>query len=149
MKYLVVECVTLYNQYECDADRTPICMVDEWKDTKYDAEGYEIYEVQPNGFLERIRRYTEIHEDGFALVFYDGGDDEFLFPTVIKKWKDMSFDDAEKELITNLKEYFPFEDYTDEEVLYYFRGSNEWSEQVGDKWYVFGPYWDNHYPTGV
>ena len=148
MKYLVVECITLHDQFECDADRTPICMVDEWKDTKYDAEGYEVYEVQTDGSFKRIREYDSISEEGYALVYYKRSIEDDA-PTIVKKWKNMTSDEAAKELITNLKEYFPFNGFTEDEVLDYFRDSDEWSEQVDDKWYAFGQYWDNNYPTGA
>lgn len=146
MKYLIVECRTLCDQFECDAYRRPLCMVDEWKGTKYDVEGYEVYEVQADGFFKQVREYDAIGEEGYALVYYKIFND---IPVIIKKWKNMTSDEAANELVTNLKEYFPFEDFTEDEVLDYFRGNNEWSEQVGDKWYAFGQYWDNNYPTGV
>ena len=148
MKYLVVECTPLYDQWESDANRMPLCMVDEWKGTIYDAEGFEVYEVQANGFFKQVREYDTVGEAGYALVYYEISDIEST-PIIVKKWKDMISDEAASELVTNLKKYFPFVDFTENEVLDYFRENNEWSEQVGDKWYAFGRYWDNNYPTGV
>lgn len=57
MKYLVVKCVELMDAYECDADRTPICITDNY--TKYNRRGYEIYSINKNGTLKKIRDYDE------------------------------------------------------------------------------------------
>lgn len=43
-KYLIIECDELSDAYECDADRTPICLTDDFE--KFNHYGYEIYEVQ-------------------------------------------------------------------------------------------------------
>lgn len=54
MKYLIVKFDYLNDQYECDADRVPMYLTDDWVNnapTDYD---YEVYEVQPNNFLQRI-----------------------------------------------------------------------------------------------
>ena len=62
-KYLIVRCVTLGDQYECDADRTPITMVEDWekwaKETDVDYR-FEVYELLPNGEFELIRHYEEL-----------------------------------------------------------------------------------------
>lgn len=57
MKYLVVKCVELWDSEECDADRTPICITDNY--TKYNRRGYEIYSIDENGRLKQIRDYNE------------------------------------------------------------------------------------------
>ena len=53
--YLVVECNELSDQYECDADRTPICVTKNYK--RYDRSGYEIYEIMSDGKLKLIKDY--------------------------------------------------------------------------------------------
>lgn len=55
MKYLVIKCVELLDQYECDADRRPICVCDNYH--KYNKKGYEIYEIRENGKLVLIHDY--------------------------------------------------------------------------------------------
>lgn len=58
MKYLIVECNELGDQCECDADRTPICVVDDY--TNYNEYGYEIYLINKDGMLKKIRDYDEV-----------------------------------------------------------------------------------------
>lgn len=53
--YLVVKCDELSDQYECDADRTPICVTKNYN--KYNHPGYEIYEILSDGKLKLIKQY--------------------------------------------------------------------------------------------
>lgn len=53
--YLIVKCKELNDQYECDADREIICMVNDYQPFK--RYGYEVYKVRANGSLELIQRY--------------------------------------------------------------------------------------------
>ncbi len=53
MKYLIMKCEELNDQWETDADRIPITMVDDWK--KWEKEFkpkwfYEVYEFNNNNF---------------------------------------------------------------------------------------------------
>lgn len=57
MKYLIIQCDELLDQYECDADRKPICITDNidiWK-----AYGYEIFEILENGTFHIIQNYYD------------------------------------------------------------------------------------------
>ena len=55
-KYLIVKCLPLDVQFECDADRTPICLTDNYTDfLEY---GYEIYELQDDNSFELIYDYS-------------------------------------------------------------------------------------------
>lgn len=54
MRYLIVRFDYLNDQYECEADRIPIYMTDDYINnapTDYD---YEVYEVQSDNSLQRI-----------------------------------------------------------------------------------------------
>lgn len=55
-KYLIVRCVDLYDQNECDADRRPLILVDDWEKwiSAHPKEHYEIYKVGFAGRLYRI-----------------------------------------------------------------------------------------------
>ena len=53
--YLVVKCDELCDQYECDADRTPICVTKNYK--SYNRPGYEIYAILSDGKLKLIKEY--------------------------------------------------------------------------------------------
>lgn len=53
---VVVKCKPLLDGWECEFDRTPICMVSHSVATKnYGGKQYEHYAVMPNGRLELIK----------------------------------------------------------------------------------------------
>lgn len=53
--YLIIKCHELNDQYECDADRTPICLTHDY--SKFKKYGYEIYEVRENNTFKLIKEY--------------------------------------------------------------------------------------------
>lgn len=57
MKYLIIKADPLSDQYETDADRRPICITDDI--TVWQAYGYEIFEILPNGELHIIQNYYD------------------------------------------------------------------------------------------
>ena len=57
MKYLIIKCQVLNDQSECDVDRTPLLITDDFDD--FDCYDYEIYEIKENGTLELIKEYFE------------------------------------------------------------------------------------------
>lgn len=63
MKYLIMSCVELGDQWECDADRTPITMCDDWKswyakNKKKIDYCFEVYEFNGEEFL-LIKNYDD------------------------------------------------------------------------------------------
>lgn len=77
MKYLIVECDELGDQYECDANRVPITMTDNWKEwyekTKPDYY-FEVYEFKDNRFF-LVKDYETPMVQGMAFVMYENYDD--------------------------------------------------------------------------
>ena len=57
MKYLIVKCEELNDQWECDAYRTPVYICDKIPN-KYKGYGYEHYEIHPNGSLKLVKDYV-------------------------------------------------------------------------------------------
>ena len=57
MKYLVIKCIPLSDQYECDADREPVCVANDT--TAYEGKSYAIYEIHSDGSLELIQSYED------------------------------------------------------------------------------------------
>ena len=53
VNYLIVKCVALCDQWECEYDRTPICITDDY--SKYDAEHYEVYAIYKDGRIKLFR----------------------------------------------------------------------------------------------
>lgn len=54
--YLIVKCRELNDQYECDCDREPYRITFDPEDY---GDGYEIYEIDQEGFLNLIKDYSE------------------------------------------------------------------------------------------
>lgn len=86
MKYLIIKCDELGDQYECDANRTPITMTDNWmewyKKTSPDYY-FEVYEFKNNEFI-LVKNYETSMEQGMAFVmFNDDDEDEF---TIIERF---------------------------------------------------------------
>lgn len=50
MKYLIVKCEPLSDGWECDANRIPLCVIDNLNEYK-GKWGYEIYEIRSDGRL--------------------------------------------------------------------------------------------------
>ena len=54
-KYLIVRCYSLNDQYECDANRYPVCLTntpDTYSPTNEDF--YEIYEIKADGSIGEV-----------------------------------------------------------------------------------------------
>ena len=68
MKYLIIRCDELRDQWECDADRTPICLTDDY--SKYNCRGYEIYEIQKDNTFKLIREYNDITIEEIVIAIY-------------------------------------------------------------------------------
>lgn len=58
MKYLIIKCKELADQFECDAERIPICITDDMSKYNY-RYGYEIYKINNDGSLTLIKEYDE------------------------------------------------------------------------------------------
>lgn len=86
MKYLIIKCDELGDQYECDANRTPITMTDNWMEwyEKTSPDYYfEVYEFKDNKFI-LVKNYETSMEQGMAFVMFDN-DDEDKF-TIIERF---------------------------------------------------------------
>lgn len=62
--YVIVKCEELGDQWECDADRTPLLVLinaspDRLK--QFQHYGYEIYVASKDGKLTRIQEYYDYH----------------------------------------------------------------------------------------
>lgn len=62
-EYLIVKCIGLADQWECDCDRTPLGIVTDY--TPYQEIGFEIYAIGKNsGKCILIKEYDEIEMKG-------------------------------------------------------------------------------------
>lgn len=70
-KYLIVKCELLRDQFECDASRTPICMVDDYKALKADYD-FEVYELGADGGFSLVKEYDDyMGDEGMGLFSID------------------------------------------------------------------------------
>lgn len=147
MKYLIVKCVELNDQYECDADRTPICMTDNKEE--YWKSGYEIYEVRSNGKLELIKENYVTGEEGFAVYYWSKNKNaEYDKPMVMKKWKNKKRKNFTLKEIEELKKTWCFTEKPAEAILREIKRSGSYGEQIGTRWFVIGEYYNNNFASG-
>jgi len=86
MAYLIVKCKPLGDQWECDADRTPMFICDDWKTLKLDYL-FEVYRINDNNTFDLVKDYETPMSYGMALYYWDKNvDPEEVQPTIIKEW---------------------------------------------------------------
>lgn len=151
--YLIVKCEELMDQYECDADRTPITLTEDWRawfNANQPRYLFEVYEFREDKFVEVKDMYTPI-EKGMALYFWTKGqwrnDNDYTLPTVVYKWTNMNRDDALPECVSELaKRYY---DDTEEMMEKELKacGYISWEDDA-ENWWVYGSYSDNLYDMG-
>ena len=141
MKFLIVQCEELGDQWECDVNRTPRYITDDWK-TNYPIDyPFEVYEILDNGQIgNRIKDY----EDGMSLgmVFgywkYYDNTEEFhaikYFPNAQRS------DECPKDIYKKLKSL----DCFDNSLTNCGYISGEKSE---NEIYIYGEYIDSKMPT--
>lgn len=144
MKYLVIKCEELGDQWECDADRKPLCVVDDY--TAYNKCGYEIYHIHDDGSLEKIRDYDDITDEYIAYCEYDE-DESADIPAKVVRLKDGSRYDITKNDIKEWYKRFGFTDSIDE-IEAEFNCSGEHGEEINGRWCVIGEAFDDRYPRG-
>lgn len=146
MKYLIVECNELGDQWECDADRKPVCITeDKWK---YWEMGFEIYEINEDNTFTLIKNYEDAGEEGMALYYWGKNDDcEQIAPTIVKKWKNKDRDFFTKSKIKNIKSEIGFSE-TANSIYLDISHCGSHGETIGDKYYVLGEYRDNNFDYG-
>ena len=83
--YLIMRCNPLSDQFECDADRKPITMTDDYLEWYNDNEPdyrFEVYEYS-EGTFNLVKEYDNPIEEGMALAYFPDDSDE---ATVIKAY---------------------------------------------------------------
>lgn len=85
MQYLIMECHELGDQWECDAERTPITLTENWKkwyEDTYPSYPFEVYEFA-DGKFNLVKEYDAPMEEGMVFAYYDEDTDE---PTVLQRF---------------------------------------------------------------
>lgn len=144
-EYLIIKCEALGDQWECDANRTPLCMVTDY--SKYGL-GYEVWERKADGSFERIKDYEEALEEGFALYSWD--ENEEPTETAPKlKYKQVGWvrNSISKAFVKRLKQEVGFHE-TINNIYNDIQSCGSHGEEIGNKWVVFGEYHDSHFSYG-
>lgn len=145
MKYLIIKCEELGDQWECDADRTPILITDD--KSKY-GRGYEVWQINDDGTLTKIKEYETPLEKGMALYYWeDGEDEEGIDPQILEKYKDSRRDSFSKSFFKTLKNRVGFSSSV-KDIMTDVQCSGAHGELIKNKWTVFGEYSDNVFKTG-
>jgi hypothetical protein len=144
MKYLIIECNELGDQWECDADRTPICITE--NPSEYGV-GYEVCEILSDGTLKKIRDYDEALEEGMALYYWEDGQEGEEAPTIIEKYPNKDRDSFSKSFFKKLKARVKFSE-TVADIECDILRSGAHGETIEGKWVVFGEYRDNRFDFG-
>ena len=148
MKYLVVKCDELGDQFECDADRTPICLTDDYSD--YDKRGYEIYEVNNDGTFTLIRDYDEITNYVICVCNWGSLDEQINYgdiPESVSKIAEGSREDITKGMAEQVKKCYGFTDSV-KGILSEIKCCGSYGEEINGDWIVFGVACDDIYPLG-
>lgn len=149
MKYLVVKCRELCDGFECDADREPICVTD---DISKFGKNYEVYEINEDGSLNKIKDYDDALEEGMALYYWESDEDcETTKPIILEKYPHKGRRDFSKKWLEKLKKRVGFtcvDDIVDE-----IEGCGAYGEVIEDgkyegKYVVFGEYSDDWFSAG-
>lgn len=138
-KYLIVKCEPLGDQFECDANRTPICMVDDYKIFKADYD-FEVYELGVDGGFSLVKEYDDyMGDEGMGLFYIEefSEDDEI---TIIEKFPGLNrYSELPKKvqkLVNKWKDDSSFRNNLKS------CGSIMWTDDCGFMWY--GKYSGHH-----
>lgn len=89
--YLIMECHELGDQWECDAERTPVTLTEDWRKWYEDTDPsypFEVYEFV-NGKFYLAKAYDTPMEEGMVYAYYD--EDDNAVP--LKKFPNATRDD--------------------------------------------------------
>lgn len=149
MMYLIVECRALNDQFECDADRTPICVTEDY--SKYNKYGYEVYEIKEDGSLKLIRDYEDISEEYICVCIWNDlneVDDRTCEPDEFIKITNGDRNEVTKSMVKKIKKQYGFTESLNE-IYDFIQWSGDYGEEINGKWIAFGEGFDNSYPTGI
>lgn len=157
-KYLIVKCTELDDQFECDCNREPMFLVDDWKDwfnKNRPTYQFEVYKFVDGNEATLEKTYDEVMDAGMALYFWNMDDDhEEVAPTVIAHYKDY---DRKKKVPDKVWKIFrqgaywaDGDEFTEKDFKYNLRscGYVSWDDKEHKKYWVYGHYADGRYDSG-
>ena len=157
-KYLIVKCTELVDEFECDADREPMFLVDNWEDwfnKNHPTYQFEVYKFVDGNEATLEKTYDEAMEAGMALYFWNMDDDhDEVAPTVIAHYKDY---DRKKKVPDKVWKIFrqgaywaDGDEFTEQDFKDDLRSSGyaSWDDKEHKKFWVYGYYTDGRYCLG-
>lgn len=146
--YLIMGCQELYDQFECDCDRTPLALTDNWQEwirinkeetNKYVEYNIEVWEQTEDGF-KVVKPWGEAYDTGMALIYYRRSENKLIAhvvrkfsnlercdnpPEFVKSYleKHTNFEAAEVDTWAELKQdgfIGGFTNTVDEDIIYYY-----------------------------
>ena len=157
-KYLIMKCEELGDQYECDANREPICLVDDWEDwykKNFPTYRFEVYKFVDDEEAELVKRYEDYIDEGMALYFWNIEDNyEEVEPTVVGQYPNFDRNSPVPKKVWKIFRQGAY--WADEEVYTEKEFKNDlasggyaaWCDEARKKWWVYGPYADGRYAAG-
>lgn len=137
--YLVVECRELNDQYECSAERIPLCVTEDYPKYGY---GYEIWEVKSDNKLELVKEYDQFLENGIAVTLFT---DNYSKPSkVYEKHKKLEPEDIPIPMIKEWKEKYKLKGRPDR-IQRIINNMEFYSEETEEGTIVIGLYEDECY----
>lgn len=157
-KYLIMKCEELDDQYECDANREPMFLVDDWEEwyrKNHPNYKFEVYEFEDEEECTLVKQYEEAMEKGMALYFWDADDNhEEVAPTVIAHYKDYAYDTKVPDEVWKVFRQGAYwsdgDEFTEKEFKkdLYCQGYASWDDEEHKKYWVYGYYADGRYCVG-
>jgi len=157
-KYLIMRCEELMDQYECDANREPMFLVDDW--TKWYQENhpnyqFEVYKFEDDKECTLEKTYEESMDYGMALYFWNMDDShEEVAPTVIAHYKGYNRDKKVPNKVWNVFRQGAYwadgDEFTEKDFKNDLRscGYVAWDDKEHKKFWVYGYYADGRYCLG-
>ena len=151
--YLIMKCDELGDQYECDANREPITLVDDWEKWFYDTNPeyrFEVYEFNNDEFT-LIKEYDNPMDSGMAFYYWTAEqmeDEEMSKPTVIQKWRNANRDTSVPESVKKAFDKGNDDELTFEDFLLELKCGGAVGWNYDGKWWVYGEYRDHFYDWG-
>lgn len=149
MKYLIVECEELGDQWECDANRAPLCITDDI--SKYEHEyGYEIYKVKNDGTFSLIKNYDDTRGNcGMAIYFWKNeADAEEKLPDIVYE----KFPQTDRDFFTKAKIEKIIKTYhlteSVKEIKNDISCGGDYGTRLNGGWFVIGNYNGSVYSLG-
>ena len=139
MKYLIVKCEELHDQYECDVNRTPITMTDSWVEWFNENQPDYLFEAWElvDGEFKCVKEYDLPLEEGMALTWWPNEENADFNFIIIKKYPNTNrYSPVPKEV----KKYATKALETNNSL----RNCGYISYEYADGFYVYTEYYDNH-----